>query len=133
LVAIGSAWLPWIIDSSGRFSLKPIDATDMSDLACGYYLLIGGGIAAACGLLLLLRIGRATSLPLLLGIAAIAGSVLVVAVEVVAFGMINDTINRASGLGADTGTSIGYGLWVGLGAGVLGALGGVLGLFNRRA
>jgi hypothetical protein len=132
LVAIASAWLPWINDSSGRFSLRPIDATDMSDLACGYYLLIGGGIAVACGLLLVLRVRRGTSLPLLLGIGAIAGSALVLAVEAVAYGRITDTINRASGLGADTGISIGYGLWVGTGAGVVGALGGLLGLFNRR-
>jgi hypothetical protein len=123
LVAIASAWLPWINDSSGTFNLKPIDATDMSSLACGYYLLIGGGITAACGLLLLLRVGRSTSLPILLGIGAIAGGVLVVAVEAVAFGRINDTINL----------SIGYGLYVGIGAGVVGALGGLLGLFNRAA
>jgi len=84
---------------------------------------IGGGIAAACGLLLLLRVGRSTSLPMLLGIGAIAGGVLVVAVEAVAYGRINDTINL----------SIGYGLYVGIGAGVVGALGVLLGLFNRAA
>jgi hypothetical protein len=133
LVAIASAWLPWINDSSGRFDLKPIDATHMSDLACGYYLLIGGGVAAACGLLLLLRVGRSTSLPLLFGIGAIAGGVLVVAVEVAAYGMINDTISLVSGLGVKTEIGIGYGLWVGAGAGALGASGGLIGLFNRRA
>jgi hypothetical protein len=123
LVAIASAWLPWIHDSSGLFSPRAIDATNMADLACGYYLLIGGGIAAACGLLLLLRVGRSTILPMLLGLGAIAGGVLVVAVEVAAWGKTNGAVNL----------SISYGLYVGIGAGVVGALGGLIGLGNRAA
>jgi hypothetical protein len=108
-----------------------MDATDMSDLACGYYLLIGGGIAAACGLLLFLRIAGSTSMPQLLGTAAIAGGVLVVAVEAVAFGRINDVITLSNSFG-ESGVAIGYGLWVGIGAGVVAALGGLLGLANRH-
>src|ERR1035437_8288636 len=49
LVAIASAWLPWINDSSGPFNLKPIDATDMSSLACGYYLLSAAGSPPRAG------------------------------------------------------------------------------------
>jgi hypothetical protein len=123
LVAIGSAWLPWIEGSPGPSSLRAIDATDMSDLACGYYLFVGGGMAVACGLLLLLRVGKSTPLPLLLAIGAFAGSALVLAVEAAAFERINGVMDL----------SIGYGLYVGVGAGVLGVLGGLLGLLNRRA
>jgi len=56
-----------------------MDATDMTILECGYYLLIGGGIAAACGLLLLLRLGNVPSLSVILGVGAIAGGALVIA------------------------------------------------------
>jgi hypothetical protein len=130
VAAIVSAWLPWI-SSSGQSAI-PMDATDMSDLACGYYLLIGGGVAAACGLLLLLRIVSGPSMPVLFGIGAIAGGILVVAAEVVAYGHVSDVINLSNSFGADSGVAIGFGLYVGIGAGVAAALGGLLAMANRR-
>jgi len=128
-VAVVSAWLPWM--TGGGESINAMDATNMAILECGYYLLIGGGIAAACGLLLLLRIGNAPSLPLLLGLGAIAGGALVVAVEVLAFGKLNDAITAYSTFGYEGVASLGFGLWIGMGAGVVSALGGVMSLGRR--
>jgi hypothetical protein len=128
-VAIVSAWLPWMTGSGA--SANAMDATNMAILECGYYLLIGGGIAAACGLLLLLRIGNAPSLPMLLGLGAIAGSALVIAVEVLAFGKLNDAVTAANAYGYGASVSLGFGLWVGIGAGVVAALGGVMSLGRR--
>ena len=42
-VAIVAAWLPWMTGAGE--SLNAMDATNMAILECGYYLLIGGGIA----------------------------------------------------------------------------------------
>jgi len=128
-VAVVSAWLPWITGLGA--DMKPIDVTDTSTLACGYYLIIGGGIAAACGLLLLMRFGRGTGLPMLFGLGAVIGGGLVIAAEYVAYGKVNDTINAMSGYGVEAGIAVGYGLYVGIGAGIAGALGGLLGLVNR--
>jgi hypothetical protein len=109
--------------------MTPMDSTDMSDLASGYYIVIGGAIAAACGLLLLMRIVNSPSLPMLLSLGAIAGGVLVVAAEFVAYGRLHDSIGL---YGSSLGFAIGYGLYVGAGAGVAAALGGLLGLAGRR-
>lgn len=128
-VAIVAAWLPWMTGAGE--SLNAMDATNMAILECGYYLLIGGGIAAACGLLLLLRLGNAPSLSMLLGLGAIVGGALVIAVEILAFGKLNDSINALNAYGYGTAVSLGFGLWIGIGAGVVAALGGVLSLGRR--
>jgi hypothetical protein len=128
-VAIVAAWLPWMTGSG--VSVNAMDATNMAILECGYYLLIGGGIAAACGLLLLLRLGNTPSLPMLLGLGAIAGGALVIAVEVLSFGRLNDAVNAFNAYGYGSGASLGFGLWVGIGAGVVAALGGVMSLGRR--
>jgi len=129
-VAIVAAWLPWMTGSGA--SVNAMDATDMTILECGYYLLIGGGIAAACGLLLLLRLGNVPSLSVILGVGAIAGGALVIAVEVLSFGKLNDAINAFNAYGYASGApSLGFGLWVGIGAGVVAALGGVMSLGRR--
>jgi hypothetical protein len=128
-VAIVSAWLPWMTGAGA--SMNAMDATDMTILECGYYLLIGGGIAAACGLLLLLRVGNVPSLPLLLGLGAIAGGALVIAVEALSYGKLNDAVTAANAYGYGTSISLGFGLWVGIGAGVVAALGGVMSLSRR--
>jgi hypothetical protein len=128
-VPIVAAWLPWM--TGGGQSINAMDATDMAILECGYYLLIGGGIAAACGLLVFLRLGNVPNLSVLLGLGALAGGALVVAVEVLAFGKLNDAINAYSILGYSGAVSLGFGLWVGMGAGVLAALGGLMTLGRR--
>jgi hypothetical protein len=125
--------MPWMTAPAAVASVpyRAIDATDPSVLHSGYYLLLGGGIAAAFGLRMLFRIGWSVNLPKLVAIGAIAGSVLVIAVEAVAYGWINDQITAYS---ADYGSgfAMGYGLYVGLGAGVVSALGGLMGLIGRR-
>jgi len=129
-VAIASAWLPWITDSATGYTATRMNMEDASFSAFSMppvsYMLIGGAIAAVCGVLLLLRVRSGTGLALLLGLGAIAGGALVVAVDVVAYGKINDTINGLSGY------AIGFGLYVGIGGGVVGALGGLLSLRGRR-
>ncbi|MFI5259481.1 MAG: hypothetical protein ACHQ01_07735, partial [Candidatus Limnocylindrales bacterium] len=130
LIAIGAAWLPWVTQSGVAFN--GIQATDTSVLYCGYYLIAGGAIAAVCGLLLMMRVGRGSGLHMLLAIGAIVGGIVVVAVEVSAYGYVNDLITGASGFGVDSGYAIGYGLYAGIGAGIAAALGGVLSLLGRR-
>lgn len=127
--AIGSLWLPWATFATySSVSMKLIDATDMSRLECGYYVLIGGAIAAVCGLLLLGARGMAGT-RMLFGLGAIAGSALVVVVEVMAYNQMN---NSVSGYAASSGLSYGLGLFVAIGGGVVGALGGLAGLVSRR-
>jgi hypothetical protein len=106
-----------------------MDQTDMSDLASGYYLVIGGAIAAACGLLLLLRIAKNPGLPMLLALGALAGGILLVAAEVTAYSRLNDTINL---YGSYASITIGYGLYIGIAAGVVAGLGGLMALAGRR-
>ena len=129
-VAIVSAWLPWI--SGMGASSNAIDNTNMAILECGYYLLIGGAVAAVCGLLLLLRVGKGSGLSALLGLGAILGGALVLLVEVAAYVNINDEINSLGIYGYGSGISIGYGLYLGVCAGAVAALGGLLGMVNRR-
>jgi hypothetical protein len=127
LAAVASAWLPWA--SFMGSSTKLIDATDMSRLECGYYLAIGGAIAAACGLLLLFR---TSGMQALLGLGAIAGGVLVVAVEVMTYNQVNQVSDLANLYGGSSGISYGIGFYLGIGAGAVGALGGLAGLASRH-
>jgi hypothetical protein len=132
LVAVVAAWLP--VATMYGFSLKLIDATDTSTLACGYYLVVGGGAAVVAGFLLLLRAGG--SARPLLGLVAIGGGILVVAVEVATYGQLNDTMGLGSSLGGSLG-SLGtagwsYGLYAGAGAGVISAVGGLIVLAQGR-
>jgi hypothetical protein len=128
-VAIGSAWLPWATSGSGDSYLKPIEMTkDMGDLANGYYLIAAGAVAAACGLLLLLGLVKTPGARMLLSLGAIAGGAVVLAVEYVAYGHVNDEITL---YGASM-VSIGYGLYIGAAGGAVAAVGGVLGLVSKR-
>jgi MFS family permease len=129
-VAIGSAWLPWMI-IGGEWA-KGIDATqsDMG-LANGNYLVAAGAVAAVCGLLLVLGIARSPSMKLLLGLGAIAGGIGVCVIEAAAYMKVNDTIslyNSTGGLGSMMGVSIGWGIYVGAAGGAVAALGGLLAL-----
>ena len=125
--AVASAWLPWATFMNE--STKLIDATDTSRLECGYYLVAGGAVAAVCGLLLLMRTG---SLQMLLGLGALAGGILVVVVEVMTYNQVNQVNDLANLYGGSGGVSYSIGLFLGIGAGVVGALGGLVGLVSRR-
>jgi hypothetical protein len=124
--AVASAWLPWatFMDTS----TKLIDSTDTSRLECGYYLVAGGAIAAVCGLLLLMRTGSLQ----LFGLGALAGGILVVVVEVMTYNQVNQFSDLANLYGGSAGISYGIGFYLGIGAGVVGALGGLAGLVSRR-
>jgi hypothetical protein len=126
-VAVGSAWLPWAVTKSGDSLIKPIEQTgDTSDLANGYYLVAAGAVAAVCGLILLLGLVKTASSRSLMSIGAIAGGAVVLAVELVAYNHVNDLTTRYAI------ASIGYGLYVGVGAGVAAAVGGLLGFASKR-
>ncbi|MGZ6315439.1 MAG: hypothetical protein ACXWNI_07420 [Candidatus Limnocylindrales bacterium] len=127
-VAIGSAWLPWAVTSSGDSLIKPIESTSGSDLANGYYLIAAGAVAAACGLLMLLGMVKTPSARMLLSLGAIAGGAAILVVEFVAM----DDVNKVINLGFGTAVSLGLGLWVGAAGGVAAAVGGVLGLVSKR-
>jgi hypothetical protein len=129
-VAIASAWLPWITNSTTGFSATRMDMEDASysvfSLPPVYYLLLGGAIAAICGAAVLLHVGKGRGQDLILALGAIVGGALAIAVDAVAYGKVNDTINGLSGY------AIGYGLYLGIAAGVVGALGGAMALRARR-
>jgi hypothetical protein len=127
-VAIGSAWLPWAVTSSGDSLIKPIESTSGSDLANGYYLIAAGAVAAACGLLMLLGMVKTPSARMLLSLGAIAGGAAILAVEFVAM----DDVNKVINLGFGTTVSLGMGLYLGAAGGVAAAVGGVLGLVSKR-
>ncbi len=128
LVAIASAWLPWVTYPWATL-WSPTNSTDLSTLHCCYYLVAGGAIAAVCGTLLL-RAGRATRLAKLVGIGAMAGGALAIAVEVDAYSWINRFLTIAAG--DSVVPAMGYGLYVGLAGGVASVIGGLLGLVGRR-
>lgn len=125
--AIASAWLPWATFMGT--STKLIDATDTSRLECGYYLVAGGAVAGVCGLLLLMRIG---GMQALLGLGALAGGILVVVVEVMTYNQVNQLSDLTNLYGGSSGISYGIGFFLGLGAGVAAALGGLAALANRH-
>jgi hypothetical protein len=135
IVTLVSAWLPWATAKGGLSSASAaaIDQTDMSVLASGGYLLIGSGILGLAGLMLLLAHSSPgmKSIAPLFGLAAMAGALLVVGVEVDAFNTINSAFGVANSIGVDLGISFGVGLFVGLVGGVLGGLGGLMGLLTR--
>jgi hypothetical protein len=127
IAAIASAWLPWATFMD--VSTKLIDATDTSKLECGYYLVAGGAIAAVCGLMLLARVGNMSAL---LGLGAVAGGILVVAVEVMSYNQVSQVNDLSNVFGGSAGLSMGIGLYLGIGAGAVAALGGLAGLVSRR-
>ena len=133
-VAVGSAWLPWMI-YGGQWA-KGIDATQSDlGLANGQYLVGAGALAAVCGLLLLLGVARSAGTRQLLALGAIAGAIGVCVVEAAAFMKMNDIVNATNsltgGLGVDTGFAIGWGIYVGAAGGVIAGLGGLLSLSAR--
>jgi hypothetical protein len=126
-VAIGSAWLPWAVTTSGDSLIKPIEQTsDTSDLANGYYLIAAGAVAAVCGLVVLLGLVKTSSSRMLMSLGAVAGGAVVLGVEFVAYNHVNDLTTGFSIV------SMGYGLYLGAGAGVAAAVGGLLGLVSKR-
>lgn len=128
-IAVGSVWLPWFMLASEPFNPdywgQPIDMTDAGELANGNYLIVAGAVAAACGLLLVLRLGR-SSLRLLLALGAIGGAVAVGAIEFRAYQKLSDAVNAWGGAPA-----IGWGMYVGAAGAAIAALGGVLALLSQ--
>lgn len=90
----------------------------------GYYLLAGGIVAAVAGLALLLKL--APKMAPLLAILAIAGGAAVIGVEIAAYDHVGREILTRSG-----GLAIGYGLYVGIGGGVVAVLGGLAALLRK--
>jgi len=127
-VAAGSVALPWLTTGSASF-MTPMDATkDFGDLANGYYLLAGGIVAAVAGLALLIRL--APNMAPLLAILAIAGGGLAIGVEIAAYNRINPMLSTY-GYSFSGGLTIGYGLYVGIGGGVVAVLGGLAALMRK--
>jgi hypothetical protein len=130
LVAVASAWLPWLMLSSEPFNAdfwaRPLDSTDAGELANGNYLIAVGAFAAVCGLLLMLRLGRSPGLRMLLALGALAGGAGVLVVEASAYQKLSDAVG---GLGV--AQAMGWGLYVGAAGGVLALAGGVLALVSR--
>jgi hypothetical protein len=106
--------------------MNPMDATkDFGILANGYYLLGGGIVAAVAGLALLLKL--APNMGPLLAILAIAGGGLAIGVEIDAYNKISPQINTTF----SSGLAIGYGVYVGIGGGVVAVLGGLAALLRK--
>ena len=123
-IAIASGWMPW--ETAFGQSITPMDSviTDRtSDLANGYYLLAGGAIALLCGLALFLKLVRTPSATTLIGLAAIVGGCLVVAVEAAAYSEMSDSLKVAS---------LGYGLYAGVVGGAIAIAGGAMALRKSR-
>ena len=91
----------------------------------GYYLLVGGIVAAVAGLALLLKL--APKMAPLLAILAIAGGATVIGVEIAAY----NHIGRLIPTYFNGGLSVGYGLYVGIGGGVAAVLGGLAALLRK--
>ena len=94
----------------------------------GYYLLAGGIVAAVAGLALLLKL--APKMAPLLAILAIAGGAAVIVVEIAAYDHVGRLI-PTYGYGLSSGLAIGYGLYVGIGGGVVAVLGGLAALMRK--
>jgi hypothetical protein len=106
-----------------------MDATsNFGVLANGYYLLGGGIVAAVAGLALLLKL--VPKLGSLLAILAIVGGGLAIGVEIDAYNYVNPMIS-SYGYGFSGGLAIGYGLYVGIGGGVVAVLGGLAALLRK--
>jgi len=128
--AIASAWLPWAVNGSDSVR-KPIDAmpalsdlsNDPTNLVNGDYLLAGGIVAAVLGLILLVRL--APRLGPLFAILVIAAGALVIGVEISTYNMVTELIK------SDPTDSIGNGLYVGIGGGVVAVLGGLAALLHK--
>jgi hypothetical protein len=144
-LAIGSAWLPWMITGDDLFSQdnwwKPIDLpmpsdvskladtlTETGGLANYHYLFAAAGLAAVCGLLLLFV---RSDLRRLLALGAIAGAIGIGLVEYSAFGPISQTIDAANAFGSSVKVTMGFGLYVGAIGAVVAAIGGLRALLAR--
>jgi hypothetical protein len=115
--------------TGGTSLMNPMDATkDFGVLANGYYLLGGGIVAAVAGLALLLKL--APNMGPLLAILAIAGGGLAIGVEIDVYNKISPMLNDY-GYGFSSGLAIGYGLYVGIGGGVVAVLGGLAALLRK--
>jgi hypothetical protein len=139
VVAVATAWLPWLTGrgslSDSSLWLKPIDVTSgEGGLANGYYLIAAGALAAACGLILLLRLAPALSKGL--GLGALAGGAGVMVVETAAYLKMNDVVTATrplSDLGIDAGVAVGWGIYVGIAAAAFAVVGGLMALLARPA
>jgi hypothetical protein len=126
--AIGSAWLPWTATASGDALLLPINVTaSMSDIANGYYLIGGGAVAAAVGLLLLVGVAKSAGLRSLLAIVAVVAGVAVLAVTYTAYNHVSEQITYFGASQIKMGTAI----YAGAAAGIASIVGGVLGLVAK--
>jgi hypothetical protein len=130
-VAVGSAWLPWM--TVGGSGWSGIDATtsDMG-LANGNYLVGVGILAAICGLLVALGAARASG-RMLLGLGVLLGAIGILGVEVAAYLKMSDFVSEFNSFGtlADINASVGWGIFVGAGGGLMAGVGGLLTLAAR--
>ena len=107
----------------------PMDMTlDFNVVDNGYYLLAGGIVAAVAGLALLLKL--APKMAPLLAILAIAGGAAAIGVEIAAYDHVGRLI-PTYGYGFSSGLAIGYGIYVGIGGGVVAVLGGLAALLRK--
>jgi hypothetical protein len=130
MVAITSLWLPWVSNTDGQWA-APSGAS-----IGGVFdpVLVGGGLALVCGLLLL-RAGRGPTWHRLLGLGAVAGCLPVLAFSVLVYRILGEGAQGAdgeyfSGLGYASG-AVGVGVFACIGAGVAIAFGGLLALVRR--
>jgi len=123
LVAVATAWMPWET-ISGISVPNAIDLAPGKDLANANYLIAGGVVAAVAGAALLLGLLRGRTANVLLGVAAILGGVLVIAVEGSVYSDLSDAIKA--------GASAGSGLYLGIVAGAAAIVGGALTLRKAR-
>ncbi len=124
ILAIATGWLPW--ETLGPLALNPMDSdvtSRSSDLANGYYLVGAAALAAICGLILFLANPRTSTFGVLLGIGAILGGALVLAVEAKAYSNMSPDVSA--------GASLGYGLYLGIAGGALAIVGGLLAVRKR--
>jgi hypothetical protein len=124
VLAVATGWLPW--ETFLGVSLNPMDSViteRTSDLANGYYLVGAGALAAFCGLVLLLASVRTRNTAALLGLGAIVGGALVLAVEGVAYSDMADSVKL--------GASVGYGLYLGVAGGAIAIVGGLFALVKK--
>jgi putative intracellular protease/amidase len=120
-VVVVSAWLPWYSGFGQSFTAMDV-AGSLNDLANANYLILGGFIALICGIVMLLGTARNPALRPILAVGAIVGGVLAVAVEATAYNDVSGQIGSSY---------VSYGIYVGLAAGVVAVVGGLIGLRQK--
>jgi hypothetical protein len=121
-VALVSTGLPWETNGSASFTpLSPQITSWTADLANGYYVVVGGALAALCGLALLLGMVKTLNALRIAAIAAIVGGALVIAANAMAYSHVSDAMKG-------TPIQMGYGIYVGFAGGIVALIGGALAL-----